>query len=130
MNNNKKTDHRKLGNEGELFVANYLEKNGFTITSKNYRKFFGEIDLIAYKKELYVFVEVKTRKSNMIAMGNLIPIYKQQKIIKAAQTFIAEEKLSAMTFRFDVALLQTDGTIFRIEYIENAFTQSQGNYDY
>ncbi|MBP6870154.1 YraN family protein [Candidatus Babeliales bacterium] len=124
-------DRKKLGNEGELFVADYLQKNGFTIKATNYRQFFGEIDLIAYKKNLYLFVEVKTRKSDALPMGNLIPASKQAKIIKTAQTFIAENRLTNATFRFDVALLCGDGsTTFTINYIENAFTQSQGRYDY
>lgn len=119
---------KKLGNDGELFVANYLKKNGFTITTQNYRKFFGEIDIIAYKKQLCIFVEVKTRKSNSVAMGQLISPSKQSKIIKTAQTFIAENKLSNAIFRFDVALVCGDNGNFFLEYIENAFTKPEASY--
>jgi len=121
---------KKLGNDGELFVVNYLVKNGFTIAAQNYRKFFGEIDIIATKKQLCVFVEVKTRKSNSVAMGQLISSSKQTKIIKTAQTFIAENKLSNAIFRFDVALVCGEKSNFSLEYIENAFTKLEGHYDY
>ncbi len=120
-----------LGNQGEQFVMEFLQKNGFTVCSQNYRKFFGEIDVIAYKKNLYVFVEVKTRKSDVMPLGHLIGPTKQAKIIKTAQSFISQQQLCAdYTCRFDVALLVQQGTTFDMQYIENAFTQSESAYGY
>ena len=122
---------KNLGNAGELFVVQHLENQGFTIRAQNYRKFFGEIDIIASKKNLYVFVEVKTRKSDAMAMGQLISPSKQQKIIKTAQTFIAEQQLGGDHIcRFDVALLVKNDINFSMEYIENAFTKQQDCYGY
>ncbi len=124
-------DNKKLGNAGELFVVNYLQQHGFTICAQNYRKFFGEIDIIAYKKNLYIFVEVKTRKTDSALMGQLISKSKQDKIIKTAQTFIAENKLSGDNVcRFDVALLVKNDISFSMDYIENAFTQQNDRYNY
>lgn len=121
-------NNRSFGDAGEQFVVQYLQKNGFTVQAVNYRKFFGEIDIIACKKELYVFVEVKTRKSVTMPMGQLISRPKQQKIIKTAQTFIVEQKLRDYVYRFDVALVSVDGTGFCLEYIENAFTKPEHSY--
>ncbi len=124
-------DNKSLGNAGELFVVQHLQKLGFTICSQNYRKFFGEIDIIACKKNLYIFVEVKTRKSDAMAMGQLISSSKQQKVIKTAQTFIAENQLDRHNVcRFDVALVLQNGITFSMEYIENAFTKNQDHYGY
>jgi len=120
--------NRSFGNQGEQFVVSFLQKEDFIISIQNYRKFFGEIDIIAHKSELYIFVEVKTRRSASIALGQLISIPKQQKIIKTAQTFIAEQKINNCIFRFDVALVQSYNESFSIEYIENAFTQPENNY--
>ena len=125
---NPSLDNKALGNKGELFVVNYLQQKGFTVCSQNYRKFFGEIDIIAHKKQLYVFVEVKTRKSTTIAMGQLVNVSKQKKIIKTAQTFISEQQLYNKTFRFDVALLTKNKDEFAINYVENAFTQQESSY--
>ena len=50
---------QELGKTGEGIVARKLEKDGFKILDKNYKRFYGEIDLIAAKKDLIVFVEVK-----------------------------------------------------------------------
>ena len=121
--------NRSFGNQGEQFVVDYLQKQGFVIKAQNYRKFFGEVDIIACKQKLYVFVEVKTRKSASIAMGQLISPSKQQKIIKTAQTYIAEQQLYGYVHRFDVALVQPSGSTFSVEYIENAFTKPESNYD-
>lgn len=121
-------NNRSFGDTGEQFVVQYLQKNGFTVQAVNYRKFFGEIDIIASKQELYVFVEVKTRKSVTMPMGQLISRPKQQKIIKTAQTFIVEQKLRDYVYRFDVALVSVNGTSFVLEYIENAFTKPEDSY--
>ena len=124
-------DSKSLGNAGELFVVQHLQSHGFTIRAQNYRKFFGEIDIIASKKNLYIFVEVKTRKSDTMARGQLISPSKQQKVIKTAQTFIAEQQLGGDNIcRFDVALLVKNDINFSMEYIENAFTKQQDGYGY
>ncbi len=125
------TDTKKLGNTGEQFVIDHLKQQGFTLCAQNYRKFFGEIDIIACKKNLYVFVEVKTRKSDTMPMGNLISPTKQIKIIKTAQTFIAENKISLNNIcRFDVGLVVKKNDEFSLKYIENAFTKPERDYGY
>lgn len=124
-------DNKSLGNAGEQFVANHLQQQGFSICAQNYRKFFGEVDIIACKKNLYIFVEVKTRKPSTIAMGQLISPSKQQKIIKTAQTFIAENQLGQNNVcRFDVALVLKNDTSFSMNYIENAFIKQEKSYGY
>ena len=54
---------KNLGNAGENFAANYLENLGYTIFSKNCRILSAEIDIIAEKDDVIIFVEVKTRSS-------------------------------------------------------------------
>lgn len=119
---------KSIGNFGESYVSNYLMKHGFSIIQKNYRQFYGEIDIIARKKNLYVFVEVKTRRSNTISMKNLISHSKQQKIIKTAEQFISSSQLTDAIFRFDVALLHLDKAGYSLEYIENAFVKKEEGY--
>jgi putative endonuclease len=115
--------NQSLGNEGELFVIDVLQKEGFSILHQNYRKFFGEIDIIGYKKNLYVFVEVKTRTKKSIPMSDLIIPSKQKKIIKTAESFIAKHQITQATCRFDVALV-TKNPILELTYIPNAFTKT------
>jgi len=118
-------DKRKqLGVEGELMVARSLERQGFTIKEKNYRKPYGEIDVIAKKKNLLIFVEVKRRKNQGFDLSQLITLSKQKKIIRTAKFFILEHKIYNTVYRFDVALVTYDNNNqHQLTYIENAFTE-------
>ena len=52
-----------LGKKGEKKAAFLLKKKGFKVLCRNYICRVGEIDLIAQKKDLLVFCEVKTRNN-------------------------------------------------------------------
>ena len=58
---------KKTGDRGEDYTAAYLKKNGYKILSRNYRKSYGEIDIIASKGKTICFVEVKTRHSGTLS---------------------------------------------------------------
>lgn len=55
-----KTQKQNIGNIGEELAARFLVKQGYDIVERNYRKPFGEIDIIGRKEGLLHFVEVKT----------------------------------------------------------------------
>ena len=114
-----------LGKEGEEAVANWLKKNKFKILEKNYHKRCGEIDIVAMKNDLVVFVEVKTRKSKHFPLSDLIVHSKQQKIILTAKSFVLQNNLSNKILRFDVALVEKKDCSWDISYIPNAFTQER-----
>ena len=54
---------REKGTVYENMAASYLEEKGYQILEKNFYSHFGEIDLIAKKEEVIIFVEVKYRKN-------------------------------------------------------------------
>ena len=55
-----------LGKNGEEIAASYLTKQGYKILEKNKRfSKLSEIDIIALDKNTLVFVEVKTRKTDI-----------------------------------------------------------------
>ena len=55
-----------IGKNGEEIAKKYLEKQGYKILETNKRfSRFSEIDIIALDKDTLVFVEVKTRKTNI-----------------------------------------------------------------
>ena len=56
----KRTEKRKIGDLGENIACNFLVKRGFEIVEQNYNKKWGEIDIIARKKEKLHFIEVKS----------------------------------------------------------------------
>ena len=55
------TEKRKIGNLGERAAARHLFKNGYRIIKKNYTAVGAEIDIIARKRNILVFIEVKAR---------------------------------------------------------------------
>ena len=110
------------GKAGEKEAAKFLKKNGYKILATNYRKTYGEIDIIASKGENIAFVEVKTRKNDAYGTpSEFVTISKQKKIIKAAYSYIQEQDLDA-EFTFDVIEVYTKGRkIQNINHIVNAF---------
>lgn len=114
------TYKKTVGDFGEDLVEEYLRNKGYDILDRNFRKPFGEIDIIARIDEIVVFVEVKTRKNKDFANpSEAVTISKQQKIIKASQVYLMENDLTDSIIRFDVAeVIRVDG---EINYIENAF---------
>jgi|GEM_PF-63350 len=59
----KTTEKQLLGNLGESISVRFLMKHGFSIICRNYRKKWGEIDIIAQRAGNLHFVEVKTVSS-------------------------------------------------------------------
>ena len=118
------TDKRKLGDFGEKKVKNYLRLKGYKVIGSNYTAKYGEIDIIAKKSDLIIFVEVKTRKAGSMVKGvYAVNLAKRQRIIKTAKKFMYENNIGLQP-RFDVAEVEvTDGFIKRakINYIENAY---------
>ena len=56
---------QKLGTLGEEIACNYLIKKGYTIIERNFKKSWGELDIIARAPDqTLVFIEVKTLRQN------------------------------------------------------------------
>lgn len=115
---------KQTGDAGENYCAAYLKKNGYRILCRNYRKPYGEIDLVVKKRGVTAFVEVKTRRSGSAAEPcEAVDFRKQQRIIKAAQAYLAENETSDWC-RFDVCEVIIDQSTLQclhIRYLENAF---------
>ena len=120
----KNKNNINFGIQGENFTESFLRSKNFKILNKNYRKFFGEIDIIAEKDNVIVFVEVKSRKTNYSSLLELVTLTKQRRIIETAKNYILEKDLQGKIFRFDVSLIEFDKSKnLKINYIENAFSQ-------
>ena len=117
------SDYRqKLGRKGEELAAKHLLGKGYKILEKNYRRFRGEIDLIAKDKNYLVFVEVKTARS--ISFGP--PVYrvdkrKKRQLGKIARAYYQHHKLYDQDSRFDIVTVTFVEDKVEIEHIINAF---------
>lgn len=114
-----------FGAQGEAYVAEYLEKDGYVIIDRNYKKMHGEIDLIACKGNEIAFIEVKTRSNMHTDLDNLVSPAQQRKIIATAKTYVAEHDLVDYVWRFDAALLIGTSPYQKLTYITNAFMEEE-----
>lgn len=116
---------RETGNMGESAVCRFLESKGYEIVKRNFTVRGGEIDIIAEKAGVLVFVEVKTRKADSLTSGeSAMTRAKISHIIKAADEYI--KKLDNVPeCRFDVAVVTVGGDVSDIRYYEGAFDASR-----
>ncbi len=115
---------KQIGDKGEYYAAKYLKKHKYKIIEHNYRKPYGEIDIIAENNEWLIFVEVKTRKINSLTEPSYaVNKQKQIRLKKTASAFIDEKNIDKAC-RFDVCEVYIDSDNLRminINYIEDAF---------
>jgi putative endonuclease len=112
----------RLGALGEDVAADALRKGGYRIVARNHRCRRGEVDLIAEKGELLVFVEVRTRAT--AAFGGpeeTVDARKQRRVIAAARDFLAQRRGPAKAARFDVIAVVDGPTGPTLTHFENAF---------
>lgn len=57
-----KQSNIKIGATGEDLACEYLKNNGYKIIERNFRRPYGEIDIITTKEGNLVFFEIKTLK--------------------------------------------------------------------
>ena len=93
------------GLSAESKAAALLVAKGYRILAKRFRTPQGEIDIVARKRELLAFVEVKARASLDDAAYAVTP-RQQQRIINAAQGWlVAHPEHAEFEMRFDVVLV-------------------------
>lgn len=111
---------REIGTKYEQKAIALLERQGYLILERNYRNRYGEIDIIAARDGILVFVEVKYRGSGrwgdpLEAVGS----HKQNRICRSALYYCSTQAGGMETpCRFDVIAIYGDDSV---RHIENAF---------
>src|SRR3989304_2017631 len=103
------SDKQKIGEEGENVACNYLVKEGFIITERNYTKKWGEIDVIGKKDDKLYFFEVKSTSVTHVTNlddyrpeDNMHP-WKIKRLSRTIQTYLLERKVPEnMDWQFDL----------------------------
>ena len=124
------TPQREIGNFGEKAAARLLRRKGYKILERNYTACGAEIDIIARRKNVTAFVEVKTRNTKHLGQeiarpASSVTPEKQRKIIKVASYYNSHNRPDTR-LRFDVIEVYTEGENIRpkineIKHIEGAF---------
>src|SRR3989344_2199794 len=97
-------DKKEFGFYAETVATRYLQQKNYQILDRNYRKPWGEIDIIARDGEIIVFVEVKA-KDYGVAFNPEVRVdhHKMRKIIKTGSLYL-EFDLKELTseWRIDI----------------------------
>lgn len=113
-----KVRNKISGDGGEIQAVNFLKEKKYIILQTNYKTKFGEIDIIALKGGVIVFIEVKKRST--LAFGRpceAVDARKQHQIRRVAEFYLMLKNKSESDVRFDVIEIVDD----EINHIENAF---------
>lgn len=123
------TDKRRLGNIGETIACTFLEKRGFQIIERNYLRKWGEIDIVAKKRSIIHFVEVKSVSCvtlDAVSHGtsprpedNVHP-QKLKRLARAMQTYVLEKHID-LDWQLDLITVRIDekNRKGRAELLEN-----------
>lgn len=121
--------HLHIGRLGEEAVANHLIRKGFTLREKNYRRKWGEIDLVLEKQGTIHFVEVKTVSASVGTAPSMSDVwlpeenvhpFKLRKLSRAIETWLLEHRYEG-EWQLDVAAVYLDVAARRaqVRFMEN-----------
>ncbi|MEM7569430.1 MAG: YraN family protein [Pseudomonadota bacterium] len=105
MADKQRQDREAKGRKAERLAAWWLRFKGYRILAMREKTPVGEIDIIARRGDMLVFVEVKARKTLASALEAITP-HQRQRIIRAAQYYIAQHpNLANLNLRVDALCL-------------------------
>jgi putative endonuclease len=120
----RRDEHLKIGKQGEKLAVKYLKKQGYKILKRNFKCDFGEVDIIAAKDNVTVFVEVKTRTSDIFGRPNeAVDRNRKNRYVNCARFYFVGRRIEG-DVRFDVIEVYQK----EINHIESAFDGVFCNY--
>ncbi|MEK7465593.1 MAG: YraN family protein [Patescibacteria group bacterium] len=120
------TKRSALGKEGEDFACEYLTKKGYEILERNFRKPWGELDIVARAPDrTLVFVEVKTMRDSgpegLKPEDQMSPA-KRKKFTRTAMLYAGSHENfmdDKKGWRMDVITLLKREEKFEVQHYEN-----------
>lgn len=129
------TGHQKqyIGRVGEDIASKYLENKGFTVICRNYRKKYGEIDIVAQKAIILHFIEVKSVscESSQVNVSRVTDFHrpednihpeKLKRLSRTIQSYLLEKYPDdEPEWVFDAVTVKVDmgGREARVKFLEN-----------
>ena len=100
-----RVDAFQTGLSAESKASAYLIAKGYRILARRFRTPYGEIDIVARRRNLLAFIEVKARATLDDAAWSVTP-QQQQRIVAAAQFWLMTHPEHAnFEMRFDAVLI-------------------------
>lgn len=114
--------NREFGNWGEEVAARHLMRGDYHLLHRNWTSGHLEIDLVAEWFGEIVFVEVKTRSDETLAIAEeAVDFEKRERLVRAAKAYMAYFRLDR-PFRFDVIAVVGSPAACEVRHVERAFT--------
>jgi putative endonuclease len=111
-----------IGPRGETAAADAYRRRGYRIVARNWRCRLGELDLVAERRGVLVFCEVKSRRESGFGGGyEAVTTRKQAKLRSLAEAFLQATGSRPQAIRFDVASVAVRGERSTLEVFEDAF---------
>lgn len=107
---------------GENIACKYLLNKGYKIIDRNFRKGYGEIDIVATKENILIFIEVKTRATSLFGGAmEAISNSKLHKLIRTAEYYKVLNPKLPDSLRIDAILIDLDeeNAVKKLEHLEN-----------
>ncbi len=96
----------EVGVSSEDRAVDFLQRHGYRIVERNYRCKIGELDIIARDGETLVFVEVRSRRTNIYGSAlEAVGPRKQRKVSRVAMQYLSWRRPRFDTARFDVVAI-------------------------
>ncbi|MDF1498903.1 MAG: YraN family protein [Anaerolineales bacterium] len=96
-----------LGSWGEEQAVRFLLRNGYRVIERNFRVWEGEIDVITERDGRIVFVEVKTRSSDLFGSPEeSLSSRKQIRLYRAGCRYLELKSLLDKPFQFDLIAIE------------------------
>ena len=115
--------HNEIGRIGEMVAARYLIQQGYSLLETDYRVGHKDIDIVAFKDGVTVFVEVKTRSSDRFgAPEEAVDDEKIRFLLSAANAYIRRKGVMG-PIRFDVIAVVGAEEPFSITHFTNIVSE-------
>jgi len=124
MNTSQYQPHQ-LGKWGEDKAAEYLQNKGYKILERNFKRKWGELDIVAQKEKTIIFCEVKTiakqNEDEPFFPEDEINEKKEKQLIKMVQIYLSYKKISPETpCQIDIIAIEAINSEPNIRHYENA----------
>ncbi|WP_419494342.1 YraN family protein [Chryseobacterium bernardetii] len=121
-------DHNDFGKIAEDIAADFLQKNGYKILTRNFRFQKAEIDIITEKDDVIIIIEVKARSTDAFMLPQeAVTKTKIRSIVLAANHYL-EEYNKQNEVRFDIiSILPDENKNLIIDHITDAFQAFDAN---
>lgn len=113
---------QRIGELGEDIACKYLMKQGYSILERNYTRKWGEIDIIAEKKDKKYFIEVKSKSVSNLDLVNSdvnnkdsqnrtednMHVMKMRRLRRVVETYLINQRIGNNNWQFDLLVVYMD----------------------